>query len=328
MGSNGPVMTTPVDLVQGQRSGQGRLGRGALDRPSHSSDWALARRLAAVAAVVVVGNIVIWKLVGSQWPGSLRFIRGAWLRPRNQLQSGALNSYFITISGVLLIDLLVLRRSSAIAVMAKRSRSATIDTLFGVGAAVGLLNVAVLGSGLGLFPVVGAQVVDIFRPVTLRLHMPVLLHVALYLVAYDFLVYWYHRWSHQSRFLWRFHKLHHSTTTFIVFTGNRVHPVELVIRQFLLLVPLVVIGSPPAIPLAVIVVRRIFDQFQHPMVLWTYGAWGRWFVFSPIGHRVHHSPEQEHWDTNYGDILTIWDHLFGSWYAGDRVNDTVGLAPA
>jgi sterol desaturase/sphingolipid hydroxylase (fatty acid hydroxylase superfamily) len=70
------------------------------------------------------------------------------------------------------------------------------------------------------------------------------------------------------------------------------------------------------------------DFAQHSMVPFTYGWVGRWLVYSPVAHRIHHSPLEEHWDRNYGDLLPVWDRLFGTWYAGTTVNKTVGLAGA
>jgi sterol desaturase/sphingolipid hydroxylase (fatty acid hydroxylase superfamily) len=60
------------------------------------------------------------------------------------------------------------------------------------------------------------------------------------------------------------------------------------------------------------------------MLPWTFGWVGRWLLISPVAHRIHHSPEVEHFDRNFGGITPLWDRLFGTWYAGDRVNEQVG----
>ncbi len=61
------------------------------------------------------------------------------------------------------------------------------------------------------------------------------------------------------------------------------------------------------------------------MADWTFGWIGTWIIFSPVGHRVHHSQLEEHWDKNFGNMFTWWDHIFGTYYRGDAVNDSVGL---
>jgi hypothetical protein len=77
--------------------------------------------------------------------------------------------------------------------------------------------------------------------------------------------------------------------------------------------------------MAVLIIRSFIDRMQHSMVNWTYGWIGRWVVFSPIGHRIHHSMEREHWDKNYGDMFVIWDRLFGTYYNGNNINTEVGV---
>jgi sterol desaturase/sphingolipid hydroxylase (fatty acid hydroxylase superfamily) len=283
------------------------------------------RRPLIAMCALALANLVLAVVLAAVWPESTRFITDAWLDPLRALRAGAYNTYFMTLAVVLLVDFIALGpRRSALGVMLSGSRSAAVDALFGIGAAIGVLWVAVVAFSAGLYPVVVVEVAQTLRPLVLTPHMPATVHMLLYLVALDFFLYWHHRWCHASRWLWRYHSFHHSGTTFVVLTGNRVHPLEVVTRQFVTLVPLIVLGSPLAIPLVITTVYRVVDQFQHSMVPWTFGWAGRWVVFSPIGHRIHHSPLSEHWDRNYGNIFTIWDRLFGTWYDGDLVNDRVG----
>jgi sterol desaturase/sphingolipid hydroxylase (fatty acid hydroxylase superfamily) len=156
--------------------------------------------------------------------------------------------------------------------------------------------------------------------------MPVWLHVVAYFVLIDFLYYWFHRWCHRSPRLWRLHRFHHEATHFLILTGSRVHPVEIAIVQWIMVIPVLLLGTPLAVPAAVWVVRQVIDQVQHSMLPWTYGWLGDWLVVSPVGHRIHHSPLAVHRGRNLGDILAIWDRLFGTWYEGDVVNEDIGLA--
>ena len=43
----------------------------------------------------------------------------------------------------------------------------------------------------------------------------------------------------------------------------------------------------------------------------------RYIIVSPQAHRIHHSREEKHFDTNFGLILSIWDRMFGT-YSGDK----------
>jgi sterol desaturase/sphingolipid hydroxylase (fatty acid hydroxylase superfamily) len=38
-----------------------------------------------------------------------------------------------------------------------------------------------------------------------------------------------------------------------------------------------------------------------------------WMIVTPRVHRLHHNPEREHHDSNYGELLTLWDQLFGTY---------------
>ena len=90
-------------------------------------------------------------------------------------------------------------------------------------------------------------------------------------------------------------------------------------------VPMAVLGAPVESYLLVGVVKQVVDHFQHSMVGWRYGWIGRWLIYSPVGHRIHHSKMEEHWDLNYGNIIPLWDRIFGTWYAGDQVNAEVDV---
>jgi len=149
--------------------------------------------------------------------------------------------------------------------------------------------------------------------------------VIIYLLVVDFLHYVSHWVSHKIQFVWEIHKYHHSATDFLIITGNRVHPLEKVFQLYFYLVPLAILGASPEMLLIVLVIKNLVDSLQHSMVNWDYGWIGRWIIFSPIGHRIHHSMEEEHWDKNFGDIFVFWDRIFGTYYEGSRINNEVGV---
>jgi sterol desaturase/sphingolipid hydroxylase (fatty acid hydroxylase superfamily) len=134
--------------------------------------------------------------------------------------------------------------------------------------------------------------------------------------------------QHRVDVLWRFHALHHSATSFTLMTGVRVHPIDHLIDTVALTVVLGLVGVTSSSATSVVVAKMAIDFAQHSMVPFTYGGVGKWLVYSPVGHRIHHSPLPEHWDRNYGDLLPVWDRLFGTWYVGSTINEHVGLAAA
>ena len=149
--------------------------------------------------------------------------------------------------------------------------------------------------------------------------------VIIYLLIVDFLHYLSHWVTHKIQFLWEIHKYHHSATDFLIITGNRVHPLEKVFQLYFNLIPLAILGASPEMLFIILIIKNLVDSLQHSMVNWNYGWVGRWIVYSPMGHRIHHSLEEEHWDKNFGDIFVIWDRIFGTYYTGSNMNKTVGV---
>lgn len=154
----------------------------------------------------------------------------------------------------------------------------------------------------------------------------VLMHFVIWFLLMDLLEYLYHRLAHRIGFLWEAHKYHHSASEFTILTGSRIHALEHFGRHLFTAIPMAWIGVPAGHFVAILLLRRVIDMLQHSRLDWDYGWVGRWLVYSPRGHRIHHSPEREHWDKNFGDILVIWDRLFGTYYQGERVNNTVNVS--
>jgi sterol desaturase/sphingolipid hydroxylase (fatty acid hydroxylase superfamily) len=230
----------------------------------------------------------------------------------------------------MVIDLLVLRHRSAVFALCRFGVSARVDVVlaalrvFGLGLLMPTLMTA------GFVAIIPALVrswrIDALSWLPSLSDVPnTALKILIYIVVADFLRYWWHRAMHASDLLWRFHAVHHSATSFTILTGNRVHPLEDIVAVPLVIVPLVLLGASTTHVFAVYALMRLIDFAQHSMVPFSYGWCGRWLVYSPVGHRVHHSPEPEHWDLNYGDFMPLWDRLFGTWYEGNRVNEIVGI---
>jgi sterol desaturase/sphingolipid hydroxylase (fatty acid hydroxylase superfamily) len=235
--------------------------------------------------------------------------------------------YFALLAGVLAVEAAVLGWSrSSIHLLLRGSRSARADLVVAGLHAIGwsaLLMTAFTGGALYLLQDLAVP----FQSVRLSsLIAPVWLQVLVVFVLIDFLDYWYHRISHEIEFLWEAHKYHHAAVEFTVLTGNRIHALEEAFRHVFVLIPMAALGTPAEMYIGVRYGILAFDMLQHSMVPWTYGWFGRWVVFSPVGHRIHHSPLTEHWDRNYGNLLVIWDRLFGTWYGGERVNSAVDVS--
>jgi len=141
--------------------------------------------------------------------------------------------------------------------------------------------------------------------------LPLVMQIAVVILAHDFLGYWIHRMTHASRYLWAFHSIHHSQTTLTPMTNYRFHVVDETIRRLPVVVPLQLLGIDVAIWLLVDFIMAWILLVQHSEWDWSYGRAGRVFV-SPAFHRMHHSTDERLQNRNFGVLLSFWDDLFGT----------------
>lgn len=139
--------------------------------------------------------------------------------------------------------------------------------------------------------------------------------------------YWLHRFAHQWPALWQLHRLHHSDHMVDITTGFRSHPIEAMLSAALAAAISWALGA----SVAQVVIA---DAILFSAVIWHHAAIRlpcRWsamlerVIVTPRFHRLHHSVRPEDHDRNYGDLLTIWDRLFGTLKQPSRGHFAVGL---
>ncbi len=133
-------------------------------------------------------------------------------------------------------------------------------------------------------------------------------------LALDFVSYAWHRANHQVSFLWRFHQVHHSDTSFTVSTAVRFHPGELLLSLPIRLLAVVLLGAPAVAVVVFEVVFAFANLFEHGNIglpLRLEQRLARLLV-TPALHRRHHANRRPELDSNFGTILTLWDRLLGT----------------
>ncbi|MFH6972029.1 sterol desaturase family protein [Flavobacterium petrolei] len=123
-----------------------------------------------------------------------------------------------------------------------------------------------------------------------------------------------HLVEHKTKFLWRFHLIHHTDTWIDTTTANRHHPGESVIRFTFTAMGVLIIGSPMWLVFLYQTLSVVATQFNHanislPKKVDTILSY---FIVSPDMHKVHHHHVLPYTDSNYGNIFSIWDRLFGT----------------
>jgi sterol desaturase/sphingolipid hydroxylase (fatty acid hydroxylase superfamily) len=131
----------------------------------------------------------------------------------------------------------------------------------------------------------------------------------------DLLDYFYHYLAHNVPFIWRFHLAHHSDQAVDVSTTFREHAVETLIRVSFLTLVVAICGA----SVAVLALRQTIETFanlsQHTRFRLPQRAqniFGKIFV-TPNLHHAHHHFRLPGTNSNYGDVLSIWDRIFGTY---------------
>jgi len=136
--------------------------------------------------------------------------------------------------------------------------------------------------------------------------------------------YWLHRWMHTNRWLWKFHKVHHSPESLNPLTFYRLHPVEMMLFA---LRSAIIVGGVTGIfifcfgarlnlytvlggNIFIVVLFSFTGNLRHSHIRLSYGHWLERFFISPAQHQIHH--QQKFMHKNLGSVLACWDWLFGS----------------
>jgi sterol desaturase/sphingolipid hydroxylase (fatty acid hydroxylase superfamily) len=132
----------------------------------------------------------------------------------------------------------------------------------------------------------------------------------------EFLYYWFHRLSHETRWLWATHAVHHTPNEMTFLAAIRLGWTGLISGAPLFYMPAIALGFHPAVIFGILVVNLRFQFFLHTDMVPKLGPLD--LVFNtPSNHRVHHASNPVYIDKNYGGMTMIFDHMFGT-YAPER----------
>lgn len=145
----------------------------------------------------------------------------------------------------------------------------------------------------------------------------------LVMIVQDFGFYWHHRLSHKIRLFWTGHVNHHSATHLSLAIALRQGWFEIAYRD-IWYIPFIFIGFHPIMMVMMHQMNLIFQFWPHTDAIGKLGWFDKVFN-SPSNHRVHHSRRIEDFDKNYGGILMLWDHLFGTYKAEEQKTTAYGI---
>lgn len=141
--------------------------------------------------------------------------------------------------------------------------------------------------------------------------VPELLALVAAILVIELVAYWRHRIEHEPG-LWRFHATHHADEQLHWLSVLRKHPVSKFLELLVDSLPALLLGVPAWAIVGAQLIRSWWGYFIHADLPWTLGIGGRWLM-SPAAHRLHHIRDETLMGSNYGNMLTLWDRVFGTW---------------
>ncbi|MBB5287502.1 sterol desaturase/sphingolipid hydroxylase (fatty acid hydroxylase superfamily) [Rhabdobacter roseus] len=148
------------------------------------------------------------------------------------------------------------------------------------------------------------------------------------LLLLDLVGAWCIHWTeHKVKWMWRFHLIHHTDTHVDTTTANRHHPGESVFRFAFTTLAVVLAGAPMWLVFLYQALSVALSQFNHANITLPerLDRVLSWVLVTPNMHHVHHHYVQPYTDSNYGNIFSIWDRLFGTFRRLDADQLTYGI---
>jgi sterol desaturase/sphingolipid hydroxylase (fatty acid hydroxylase superfamily) len=126
--------------------------------------------------------------------------------------------------------------------------------------------------------------------------------------------YWIHAILHKYKWMWKLHLVHHSDTTVDASTGTRHHPGDFFLRELLTITVVFLVGIPVAFYVLYRLLTPLFTYITHANIKVPVGIDRAisWVLVTPNMHKVHHHFERPWTNSNYGNIFSVWDRLFGT----------------
>lgn len=148
------------------------------------------------------------------------------------------------------------------------------------------------------------------------------------LLLLDLIGAWTAHWvQHKVKFLWRFHIIHHADQYVDTTTANRHHPGESLVRFIFTVLAILITGAPMWLIFLYQSLSVVLSQFNHANITLPrrLDAVVSLMVVTPNMHHIHHHYTQPYTDSNYGNIFSIWDRLFGTFTKLDQQKIIYGI---
>ena len=142
--------------------------------------------------------------------------------------------------------------------------------------------------------------------------LPLAAQLVLVVALCDVGIYWAHRWSHTNRFLWRFHRVHHTAETIDWLAAYREHPLDNLYTRLVENLPAMLLGFPLEYLAGFAVFRGLWALYIHSNVALMPGPL-RYLLGGPRLHHWHHA-RSHHSRVNFANLSPLCDLAFGTYF--------------
>lgn len=154
-----------------------------------------------------------------------------------------------------------------------------------------------------------------------------LLYTFFFWLCMDFGRFLAHYLMHKNKYLWEFHKFHHSANILNPLTDYRAHPIEAILLNSFaaffsgIFSALIIFIFPHGtmiieifdIPWGIFFFN-LYANLRHTHIWIEFRGVFKYILISPALHQIHHSSQERHIDKNFGVAFAFWDLLFSSLY--------------
>ncbi|MDZ7877110.1 MAG: sterol desaturase family protein [Saprospiraceae bacterium] len=158
-------------------------------------------------------------------------------------------------------------------------------------------------------------------------NLPFWAGLLVFLLVDDFLQYWYHRSAHEYKWLWKWHRPHHTTTEMgLLVSYRQAVYYYLTMPNIWWLGIFTFLGG--GIPVAIgLILKQLVIISSHSLATWDSFFYKRpvlvpiikvleRLIVTPAFHHGHHAVSKidgiGNPNGNYGNMFSIWDQLFGT----------------
>ena len=189
---------------------------------------------------------------------------------------------------------------------------------------------AIIGFGFAFLLLKSTEIVNENQFGVIHLFdFPLVFEVIISLLILDLIgAYLVHFIEHKVPWMWKFHVVHHSDKNVDVTTGLRHHPGETVFRILFTILAVYVSGASIGIVMLYQSISVLFAHITHANISLPKNLDRviSYILVTPNMHKVHHHFKLPLTDTNYGNIFSIWDRLFGTYsYVDDSKSIVYGI---